>query len=127
MPYPGNNFPSITSQSLGGQVLAVPIASKPTLGGRSPAGTPIEFLNIVEPGTLYDDRLNQIDLRFGKNLRYGRTKTLVALDVFNLFNSNTPDVYQRELLARADLDVSQPAVDHGRALLQDQRAVRLLR
>ena len=37
VPYPGNNFPSVTSQSLGGQVLAVPIA-EPILDGRSRAG-----------------------------------------------------------------------------------------
>ena len=39
--------------------------------------------------------LDQADLRLGKNLRYGRTRTMVALDIFNLFNSNTPDVYQQ--------------------------------
>jgi hypothetical protein len=93
VPYPGNNFPSVTSQSLGGQVLAVPIAET-NLGRPLSSGLPIEFLNIVEPGVLYGDRLNQTDVRLGKNLRYGRTKTLVALDIFNLFNSNTPDVYQ---------------------------------
>jgi hypothetical protein len=92
VPYPGNNFPSVTSQSLGAQVLAVP---QTNLGRPLASGLPIEFLNIVKPGTLYGDRLNQADLRLGKNLRYDRTKTLVALDIFNLFNSNTPDVYQQ--------------------------------
>jgi len=93
VPFPGNNFPSVTSQSLGGQVLAVPIAET-NLGRPLSSGLPIEFLNIVEPGALNYERLNQVDLRLGKNLRYGRTKTLVALDIFNLFNSNTPDVFQ---------------------------------
>jgi hypothetical protein len=50
-------------------------------------------LNIVEPGVKYGDRLNDVDLRFGKILKYGRTRTLVAVDVFNLFNWSTPDVY----------------------------------
>jgi hypothetical protein len=94
VPYPGNNFPSVTSQSIGAQVLAVPIAET-DLGRPLSSGLPIEFLNIVEPGTMYGDRLSQADLRVGKNLRYGRTRTLVALDIFNLFNSNTPDVYQQ--------------------------------
>ena len=94
VPFPGNNFPSVTSQSLGAQVLAVPIAQT-NLGRPLSSGLPIEFLNIVEPGTLYGERLNQADLRLGKNLRYGRTRTLVALDIFNVFNSNTPDVYQQ--------------------------------
>ena len=93
VPYVGNNFPSVTSQSLGAQVLAVPIAET-NLGRPLSSGLPIEFLNIVKPGTLNYERLSQADLRLGKNLRYARTKTLVALDIFNVFNSNTPDVYQ---------------------------------
>jgi hypothetical protein len=91
--YPGNNFPSVTSQSLGGQVLAVP-SVETNLGRPLSSGLPIEFLNIVEPGKLNYERLSQADVRVGKNLRFGRTRTLVALDIFNVFNSNTPDVYQ---------------------------------
>ena len=53
----------------------------------------VQFLNLVAPGTKYGDRLNGVDLRFGKNFRYGRTRTLLALDVFNVTNSNTPDAY----------------------------------
>jgi hypothetical protein len=52
-------------------------------------------LNIVKPGVQYGDRLNSVDLRFGKILKHGSTKTLVSLDVFNLLNSNTTNVYQR--------------------------------
>jgi hypothetical protein len=94
VPYPGNNFPSVTSQSIGAQVLAVP-ALETNLGRPLSSGIPIEFLNIVKPGVVYGDRLSQADLRVGKNVRYGRTRTLVALDIFNLFNANTPDVYQQ--------------------------------
>ena len=43
----------------------------------------------------YRDRLKQTDIRLGKNFRFGANKALVALDIFNLFNSNTPDVYQQ--------------------------------
>jgi hypothetical protein len=94
VPYPGNNFPSVTSQSLGGQVLVAPVLET-NLGRPLSSGQFIEFLNIVEPGKSKYERLSQADVRFGKNLRYGRTKTLVALDIFNLFNSNTPDVFQQ--------------------------------
>jgi hypothetical protein len=92
VPYPGNNFPAIASQSLGGQALLA--AAQTTLGRGFVSGSPIEFFNIVQPGSLYGDRLTHVDFRVGKNLRYGRTQTLISLDVFNLFNSNTPDVYQ---------------------------------
>ena len=46
-------------------------------------------INIVEPGTLYGERLNQIDFRVGKVLRFGRTRTVVTLDLFNAFNRDT--------------------------------------
>jgi hypothetical protein len=94
VPYPGNNFPSVTSQSMGGQVLVLPFLQT-DLGRPLSSGLPIEFLNIVHPGVLYNERLNQTDLRVGKNFRFGRNRTLLALDMFNLFNSNTPDVYQQ--------------------------------
>ena len=37
----------------------------------------------------YYDRLNQLDLRLGKILRYGRTRANVSLDLYNLFNKGT--------------------------------------
>jgi hypothetical protein len=36
-----------------------------------------------------------VDLRAGKNLRFGRTRTLVAIDVYNLFNANPGLTYQQ--------------------------------
>ena len=53
-------------------------------------GQAFTFLNIVEPGATYGDRLNDVDLRFGKILKYGRTRSLVVVDVFKW---STPDVY----------------------------------
>ena len=45
-------------------------------------------VNMLLPGQLYGERVNQVDLRFAKVLRFGRTKTLVGLDLYNLFNAN---------------------------------------
>lgn len=39
-------------------------------------------------GAEYGDRLNQLDLRVGKILRAGRTRTMISADIFNLFNGN---------------------------------------
>ncbi len=44
-------------------------------------------VNLIEPGTLYGDRVNQFDLRFAKILRFGRTRTNVGFDVYNVTNS----------------------------------------
>ena len=46
-------------------------------------------MTILEPGSLYGERLNQVDLRVGKILRFGRTKSSLNLDLYNLFNVNT--------------------------------------
>ena len=105
LPYAGSEFPSIQSQSLNAQVLALNI---PAIGVVDPnlklnrafgSGQAVEFFNLVEPGKLYGDRLNAVDLRFGKVLKVNRTRTQVTLDVYNLFNSNTTEVYQRNYSA----------------------------
>jgi len=94
LPYPGNEFPSVQSQSIGGQAIIAP-QFQTNLGRPLSSGNVIEFLNIVQPGVLYSDRINAVDLRFGKILRYSTTKTLVSLDIFNLFNSNTAQVFNQ--------------------------------
>ncbi len=43
---------------------------------------------------VYGDRINVVDMRFAKVLRFGKTKTNVGLDLYNLFNSNTPTTYE---------------------------------
>jgi hypothetical protein len=99
LPYPGNEFPSVQSQSIGGQTLGlflgIPGLDSTNLGRPLSSGIPIQFLQIVEPGKLYGDRLSSVDLRFGKILRYGNSRTAINFDVYNLFNANTTEVFQR--------------------------------
>ena len=46
-------------------------------------------VNIVEPGTIYGDRLFQTDFRVGKVFRFaGNRRVTAGVDLFNLFNSN---------------------------------------
>jgi hypothetical protein len=44
---------------------------------------------LVQPGTMYGDRLNQIDIRFTKVFRSGERRVQVMADVYNLMNGNT--------------------------------------
>ena len=83
-----------TFQSLAGpELLAEYVASnaevRPTLGRSLSGGASNATVNLVEPGTLYGPRLNQFDFRVGKVLRFGSTRTMISLDVFNIFNENT--------------------------------------
>jgi hypothetical protein len=59
-----------------------------SLGRPLSGGAPNVTINIIEPGVLWGDRVNVIDLRLAKILRFGRTRTNVGVDIYNLFNSS---------------------------------------
>lgn len=43
---------------------------------------------LIAPGTLYGDRFTQLDVRFGKNFRFGNRRLAASMDVYNLLNSS---------------------------------------
>jgi len=45
-------------------------------------------VNVVEPGTMYGDRVNEFDVRLAKILRFGRTRTNIGFDIYNILNSS---------------------------------------
>lgn len=57
--------------------------------------TPMGQVNLLQPGRVYGERINQIDLRVGKQLNVGRGLASLAVDVLNLSNANTPTSYQQ--------------------------------
>ena len=59
-------------------------------------------VNLIEPGTLYGDRVTQIDMRFAKILRFGRTRTTVGFDVYNIANSATILTYNQTFVPTTD-------------------------
>jgi hypothetical protein len=42
----------------------------------------------IPPGTLYGDRLNQLDLRVGKIVKAGGTRTASNVDLYTALNAN---------------------------------------
>ncbi|MGB7219092.1 MAG: hypothetical protein WBD07_09820, partial [Vicinamibacterales bacterium] len=44
---------------------------------------------LFSPVEVYDERQNQLDLRVGRILRFGRTRTALNFDIFNVTNANT--------------------------------------
>jgi hypothetical protein len=54
-----------------------------------------QTVNLLPPGQYFADRINQIDMRFGKILNFGNKRANIAVDVLNLFNSNTGTAFQQ--------------------------------
>jgi hypothetical protein len=58
-------------------------------------GLAFQTVNLLPQGHLFPDRLNSLDIRAGKILKFGRTRTNIAIDLYNLFNSNTGTAYNQ--------------------------------
>jgi hypothetical protein len=56
--------------------------------GRPLAGATVVQVNVIEPGTEYGDRLNQLDFRVGKIFRFADARAAFNVDLFNVFNDN---------------------------------------
>jgi hypothetical protein len=59
-----------------------PILGRP-LSGSAPNAT----VNLVVPHSVLGDRINEMDLRVGKVLKFGKTRANVGVDIYNLLNS----------------------------------------
>jgi hypothetical protein len=84
---------SATLQSVPGpQILANYIVSsaviQQSLGRPLSGGAANATINIVAPGTIYGERLNELDLRFSKILKFGRTRTTFNFDLYNSLNGS---------------------------------------
>ena len=68
--------------------LIVPSAQiQPSLGRPLSGGANVT-VNLIEPGTVFGDRINQLDARIGKVIRVGRTRSTFSLDVLNVLNTD---------------------------------------
>ena len=81
-----------TLQSIPGSQIAanyvVPSAVvQQSLGRPLSGGAANVTINVLDPGDMYTDRVNQVDFRVAKVLKFGRTRTTVGIDIFNALNS----------------------------------------
>ncbi len=108
-PFAGANFPGIASQSLAANWLVFNAQAQPALGRPLAGNTQVTFVNIVKPGEMYGDRLNQVDFRVSKILRFGAKRLNVGVDLFNIFNTNAVFAYFQTLNTATPATYLQPA------------------
>jgi hypothetical protein len=68
---------------------AVPNAAVvPSLGRNLAGNAPNVTVNLVAPGTMYGDRINELDFRIAKNIKLSSKRVTVGVDLYNALNSS---------------------------------------
>ncbi|MBI4264030.1 MAG: carboxypeptidase regulatory-like domain-containing protein [Acidobacteria bacterium] len=81
-------FQSIPGPMLNGSLVVPNAQVQPSLGRPLSGNAANVTVQMIEPGTLYGDRLNQTDFRVGKIVRFGARRLTASVDLYNLFNSS---------------------------------------
>jgi Carboxypeptidase regulatory-like domain len=69
-----------------------------SLGRNLSGNTPNVTVNLIEPHTLLGDRVNEMDIRVGKIVRFGKSRVNVGFDVYNLLNSSAVLSYNQAFI-----------------------------
>jgi hypothetical protein len=70
----------------------------PSLGRPLSGNAPNVTVNLIEPGERWGDRINELDLRVAKVLRFGRTRANVGFDLYNVLNSSAVLTYNQTFI-----------------------------
>ncbi len=81
-------FQSLPGPSILANYVATNALVQPSLGRPLSGSAPNVTVNIIDPGDTYGERLNQLDLRFGRPIRFHGVRTTINLDIFNALNGN---------------------------------------
>ena len=65
--------------------------------GRCGPASPRETVNLLLPGQIYGERVNNLDMRFAKIVRVQGTRANIGIDLYNLTNANTADRVRSDL------------------------------
>jgi hypothetical protein len=93
-----------------------------TTGG---AGGTETTVNLLNTGELYGEGYSIVDVKIGKNIRFGNQRLNIGVDIFNFFNNDAVRSYEDDL-DQADNPNTAVVEQYGQALeLLSPRFVRL--
>ena len=70
----------------------------PSLGRPLSGNAANVTVNLVEPGDVWGDRINEVNIRVAKVIRAGRTRTNVGFDLYNLLNTSPILAYNQNFV-----------------------------
>jgi hypothetical protein len=59
---------------------------QPALGRPVTGGAATTTINLIAPGDIWGDRVNELDFRFGKILKFSRFRVNAGIDFYNILN-----------------------------------------
>ena len=89
----GDDLAEPAGAAAGGQLGRAECVIQPSLGRPLSGGAANVTVNLLNPGQMYGDRVNQLDLRVAKILRFGKTNTNIGIDIYNVTNSSVTLTY----------------------------------
>ena len=119
-------FQSIPGPQLAANQVIPNAQVKTSLGRDLIGGAANVTVNLVPPGSMFGDRLNQLDLRFAKLLRYGPHADLAQPGSLQRVQRQHGAGGELDLLERLDHRLARADDDRDGALREDQRPVRFL-
>jgi hypothetical protein len=86
-------FSSRPGQPLAANYAAPNAAVAPSLGRNLSGNASSVTVNLIPPGLMYGERIDQFDLRLAKVLKHGRSRTVVGLELYNVLNTHVVLTY----------------------------------
>ena len=59
---------------------------QPALGRPVAGGAATTTINLIAPGDVWGDRVNELDFRFGKIIKFSRMRINAGIDIYNILN-----------------------------------------
>jgi hypothetical protein len=83
------NVQNLPGQEITANYVAAVAEVQPSLGRPLAGGARNVTVPLIEPRSMYGDRMTRLDLRIGKILRVGRMRATPSVDLYNMLNVST--------------------------------------